>query len=519
MPKNQLQSGENQTKMENHSLLFLFTTSLIIIALTHKLLRRLIKRTPKKNHPPSPPSLPVIGHLHHLKQPIPETLLALSRAYGPVLSLRFGARPVVVVSSASIAEECFTQNDIVLANRPQSIVNKHIGYNYTTLMAAPYSDHWRNLRRICAVEIFSSRCLNMSLGIRKDEVKRLLRKLLLCQSGGGFARVEPRAALTELTFNVIMRMLAGKRYCGEDLSDVEEVVKFRDIIRELVRFSGISYAGDYLPPLRWIDYDGFLKRMFKIGKKTDGFLQGLIDEHRKKKESEEEKKSMIDHLLVEQASQPEYYTDEIIKGFVLILLIAGTDAQSITIEWALNNLLNHPNILEKAKTEIDTHCQDRLVDESDLLKLPYIKNIISETLRLHPPAPFLIPHYSSDECIVGGYGVPRGAMVLINAWAIHRDPEQWPDPMAFKPERFESGDGQMNRLMLPFGMGRRACPGAPLAHKVVGLTLASLIQCFEWKRIGEEEVDMGEAEGLTMPKEKPLEALCKAREMTNRVLF
>ncbi|XP_030538944.2 cytochrome P450 81E8-like [Rhodamnia argentea] len=504
--------------MENHSLLILLTISVMIIAFTHKLLRRLITRTPKKNHPPSPPSLPVIGHLHLLKKPIHQTLLALSRVYGPVLSLRFGARAVVVVSSASIAVECLTQNDFVLANRPPSSVNKLVGYNNTTLMAASYGDHWRNLRRISAEEIFSSHRLNVSLSIRQDEVKRLLRKLLLCQSGGGFARVELRAVLTELAFNVIMRMMAGKSYYGEDMSDVEEAVKFKDIIRELVKYSGISYPGDYLPLLRWIDYDGYLKRVFKLGKKTDGFLQGLIDERRKKGESEVEKKSMIDHLLVKQASQPEYYTDEIIKGFLLIQPIGGTDASSITIEWALDNLFNHPNILKKAKAEIDAHCEERLVEESDLLKLPYLQNIISETLRLHPPAPLLIPHYSSDECVIGGYDMPRGTIVLINAWAIHRDPKQWPDPMAFKPERFESGDGRTNRLMLPFGMGRRSCPGEPLAHKLVGLTLASLIQCFEWKRIGEEEVDIGGVEGVTMPKEKPLEALCKAREMTTGVL-
>ncbi|KAF8017348.1 hypothetical protein BT93_H2516 [Corymbia citriodora subsp. variegata] len=348
---------------------------------------------------------------------------------------------------------------------------------------------------------------------------RKLRKVLGCQSSDGFARVELRAALTELMFNVIMRMTAGKRYYGEDVSDVEEAAMFRDIIKEIVKNAGTSYPGDYLPPLRWIDYGGFMKRLYELGKKTDRFLQGLIDEHRKKKESEEEKKSMIDHLLVMQASQPAYYTDEIIKGFLLTQLIAGTDTSSITIEWALANLLNHPNILEKARAEIDSQIgQDRLIDESDLVKLPYLQNIITETLRLHPPVPLLIPHYSSDDCSIGGYDVSCDTMVMINAWAIHRDPEQWPDATAFKPERFESGDGQMNRLIMPFGMGRRACPGAPLAHKMVGLTLASLIQCFGWKRTGEEDVDMEEGEGLTMPMKKPLEALCKAREIMNRVL-
>ncbi|KAF7846646.1 hypothetical protein BT93_L3971 [Corymbia citriodora subsp. variegata] len=189
------------------------------------------------------------------------------------------------------------------------------------------------------------------------------------------------------------------------------------------------------------------------------------------------------------------------------------------MEWAFANLLNHPTILKKAKAEIDSQIgQNRLIDESDLSKLPYIQNIISETLRLHPSVPLLLPHYSSDDCTIGGFSVQRGTIVLVNAWAIHRDPEQWSDPTSFKPERFESDGDKMNRLILPFGLGRRACPGATLAHKMMGLTLGSLIQCFEWKRIGEEEVDMVETEGLTVHREKPLEALCRPCEIMDKVL-
>ncbi|KAL3726102.1 hypothetical protein ACJRO7_031057 [Eucalyptus globulus] len=149
------------------------------------------------------------------------------------------------------------------------------------------------------------------------------------------------------------------------------------------------------------------------------------------------------------------------------------------MEWAFANLLNHPTILEKAEAEIDSQVGQ------------------NQTLRLHPPIPLLLPHYSSDDCITGGFSVPRGTILLVNACAIHRDPEQWSDPTSFKPERFESGDGRMNRLVIPFGLGRRACPAATLAHKFMGLALGSLIQCFEWKRIGEAEVDMVETEGLT----------------------
>lgn len=196
-------------------------------------------------------------------------------------------------------------------------------------------------------------------------------------------------------------------------------------------------------------------------------------------------------------------------------LLAGTDTSSVTLEWALANLINSPRVLEKAKAEIDSQVgQDRLIDETDLPKLPYLQCIINETLRLCTPVPLLVPHVSSEECTVGGYLVPANTMVIVNAWAIHRDPELWrPDATSFVPERFEE-DGEGNnrqKLILPFGMGRRACPGAPLAQRLVGLTLGALIQCFDWKRETEQEVDMAEGEGLTMPKAEPLTAMCRAR--------
>lgn len=190
------------------------------------------------------------------------------------------------------------------------------------------------------------------------------------------------------------------------------------------------------------------------------------------------------------------------------MLLAGTDTSSITLEWAMSNLLNNPNILKKAKNELDTHIgQNRLVDEPDISKLPYIQNIIYETLRLHPPAPLLVPHMSSEDITLGKYNFPKNTILLVNVWDIHRDPKLWSDPTCFKPERFEKED-EVDKL-LSFGLGRRACPGANLAQRTVTLTLALLIQCFEWKLIGEEKIDMTEERGITMPKKTSLKAMCK----------
>lgn len=183
----------------------------------------------------------------------------------------------------------------------------------------------------------------------------------------------------------------------------------------------------------------------------------------------------------------------------------------MALEWELSTLLNHPNVLKKAIVELDIQVgQDRLVDEPDFPKLKYLQSVIAETFRLYPVGPLLAPHRASADCSVGGYDVPAGTILFVNAWAIHRDHTLWDDPASFKPERFDNGKVEAYKLM-PFGLGRRACPGDGLANRVILLTLASLIQCFEWARIGDKEIDMAEKTTITMCKLEPLKVMCKAR--------
>lgn len=191
----------------------------------------------------------------------------------------------------------------------------------------------------------------------------------------------------------------------------------------------------------------------------------------------------------------------------------------MTLEWALSQLLNNSEVLKKARDEIDSSIgQDRFVNEADLSSLSYLEGIISETLRLNPAAPLLLPHCASEDCKIGGYDVPRDTMVLINAWAIHRDSSLWEDATSFKPERHENAIGVDLYKLLPFGLGRRACPGMGMAQRVIALTLASLIQCFEWQRLSNSLVDMTEGQGLTMPKAQPLTAKCRPRSIMKKLL-
>ncbi|MCD7463450.1 hypothetical protein HAX54_050603 [Datura stramonium] len=429
----------------------------------------------------------------------------LSEKYGPIFSLQLGKRLVVVVSSPSAVKECFTKNDIVFANRPPLKVG---GYNCTTIIDSCYGDNWRNLRRICTLEIFSSSRLNMSQTIRQQEINLLVYKL--CQNCQDFGTiVELKSKFSELTFNIVMRIVAGNRYLNQDKCN-KKATYYRELIEDFFSNGGASNVDDFLPvPFCWI-YKRINKNMVKqLGQKMDKFLQGLIDEYR----GTENQNTMIDHLLSLQESQPEYYTDEIIKGIIMVIVSGGTDTTSVTIEWAMTLLLNHPQVLNKARVELDNHVgSGRLVNEADLPKLKYLLNIIGETFRLCPAAPMLVPHESSDDTKIGGFDIPRDTILLANAWAIHRNPLVWDDPESFKPERFEGSEVKPWKL-LPFGIGRRACPGAGLSQRVIALALGTLIQCFEWQRVSQEEINLAEGTGLSMAKAEPLVARCKARDI------
>ncbi|CBI36291.3 unnamed protein product, partial [Vitis vinifera] len=232
--------------------LYLFTRHLL-----HKL----------HNLPPTPfLSFPIIGHLYLLKKPLHRTLAGISSRYGPIVFLRLGSRPSLLVSSPSVAEVCLNKNDIVFANRPQLIAGKYIGYNYTSLAWANYGDHWRNLRRISSLEILSSSRIQMLSGIRADEVRLLI------------------------TTNVMMRMIAGKRYYGGSMAEAEETVKFREIIADTLRLGDTTNVGDYLPMLRWLGVKGMEKGLRELQRKRDRFMQSLIEEHRTRMAEEKERR-------------------------------------------------------------------------------------------------------------------------------------------------------------------------------------------------------------------------------------
>ncbi|XP_051126747.1 cytochrome P450 81Q32-like [Andrographis paniculata] len=486
----------------------LCTTAVFAIFLISLTALRHAPPSRRRRLPPSPGSpLPVVGHLHLLKQPLHRTFQQFARLHGPIFSLKLGVRSVVVVASPDLVEECFTANDVVLSNRPWVLVDKYIGYDHTTMSGEPYGPKWRALRRLGAQEVLSAARLNAFSQIRHDQTRKTLKTLIVDSSNENWELLQLRPLLFELIFNMIMRMLAGKTFSGAG-------DRFREMVSEVFEHAQTSNPEDFLPFLLLIDYRGLKKKMSALGKKLDNFYRTLLEDHRRHKCD-----TIIGHLLSLQQSDQHLYTDQIIKGFITNMIIAGTDTSVVTLEWAMSLLLNNPEALHKAKQEIESEIGfTRLIEEQDLPKLQYLHSIILETFRLFPPGPLVVPRESSADCKIGGYDIPCGTIVLVNAWSIHRDPKVWESPTMFKPERFQGRkEVEMNKLM-PFGMGRRACPGSGLGHRMVGLALGSLIQCFDWERLDRKEIDLSEGVGLTMPKLKPLEALYKPRQSIVKIL-
>ncbi|XP_058750922.1 cytochrome P450 81Q32-like [Vicia villosa] len=371
------------------------------------------------------------------------------------------------------------------------------------------------------MELFSTNRVAMFAKVREEEVRLLIKQIFEGCKGEIMSKVDLKTKTLELSFNIMLRVISGKRYYGEGDGVALGGKEFQILLNEYIELLGSGNLNDYFSLLKWIDFQGNKKKMVKLMKKMDTFLQKLVDEKRRDWSNEERNMTLIDVMLDLQQKEPEFYTEEIVKGVILVMLVAGSETSARTMEWAFSLLLNHPEKMNKVRAEINTVIhEDHLMNESDASKLKYLQNVIMETLRLYPVTPMLIPHESSNDCNVCGFDIPKGTILLVNLWTLHRDPNLWVDPIRFVPERFEERelDSDIYYNMIPFGVGRRACPGSALAKRFMGNAIASLIQCFEWERIGNEEIDMTEGISITMPKVKPLIALCRPRQTMVKVL-
>ncbi|XP_027066012.1 cytochrome P450 93A3-like [Coffea arabica] len=502
--------------------IFLFLIWLISTVLLHVLFRN-----PKLSRlPPSPLALPIIGHLH-LLAPIPhQALHKLSNRYGPLLHLFLGSVPCVVASSPEMAKEFLKTHENSFSNRPNSAVVDYITYGLQGFIFAPYGPYWKFMKKLCMTELLGGRTLDLLLPVRRDEITRFM-ELLSRKSKAGEA-VDVGAELIRLANNVASRMAMSRR-CSENENEAADI---KTIIHEIAELTGKFNVSDFIWFCKNLDLQGFKKRIRDAAERFDVMIEKIIEEHqetrtkrRQNNDAGQQMKDLLDILLdiSEDESSDIRLTRENIKAFILDIFAAGTDTSAITLEWALSELINHPHIMQKAVQEIDSNIgKNGLIDESDISKLPYLQAIVKETLRLHPTGPMIVRE-SSEDCEVAGYHIPAKTRLLVNVWAIGRDPNYWENPLEFRPERFVFEVGNVSKSqpdvrgqhfhLLPFGSGRRGCPGTSLALQVVQTSLAAMLQCFEWNVNGEGngKVDMEEGPGITLPKARPLVCVPKAR--------
>ncbi|XP_030481278.1 cytochrome P450 CYP82D47 [Cannabis sativa] len=470
---------------------------------------------------------PLIGHILHLQRgsQLPHITLAnWADKYGPVFTIRIGLHPALVISSRDIAKECFTTNDVVFSTRPKLIRSEILGWNYASFGFAPYGPYWRKLRKIATSELLSNTKLEQLRHVRESEVQSFLEDIYnKCRANNdGLVSVEMKKLIADINLNVSLRMVAGKRYFGGDSREKKEAERCQKAMREFFRLTGLFLVGDAIPFLRWFDFGGHEKAMKETLKELDSLAEEWLEEHHQRTSTlDTDFIDVLTPILQSSSDLAGHDAFTVNKATVMNLISGATDTTTVTIVWALSLVLNHSSVLKKIQEELDLHVgKERLVNECDIGSLVYLQAVVKETLRLYPAAPLSGPRESTQDCTVGGYHIPKGTRLITNVWKIQVDPLIWSDPMDFKPERFLTEAHKdvdvkgKHYELIPFGCGRRSCPGISYGLQMTHLVLASFLQAFEVSSstyTDEAVLDLTPTFGLTNAKATPLQILLKPR--------
>ncbi|KAK7281972.1 hypothetical protein RIF29_10396 [Crotalaria pallida] len=495
---------------ENSTPFFLLTLIFTCLLIKFLLIDKLKKRI--SNLPPSPPMLPFIGNLHQLGTMPHISLQNLADKYGPIIYLQLGQIPTVVVSSAKLAKEVLKTHALALASRPQLYSAKYLFYNCTDIVFSPYGAYWRHIRKICILELLSAKRVQSYSSVREEEVARLVQRVAesSCQGTTNLSKI-----LGLYANDVLCRVAFGRDFSGKGEFQKYGFQKLLDEYQELL--GGFS-VGDFFPSLEFIhSLTGMKSRLQDTSLRFDQLFDEIINEH-KASEKVEENKDLVDVLLEVQKNNSDEVplTTDNVKAIILDMFAAGTDTTYITLDWGMTELLMNPHVMEKAQKEVRSVVGERrVVAESDLHQLQYMRAVIKEIFRLHPPVPVLVPRESMEDITIEGYKIPAKTRVFVNAWAVGRSPESWEDPNTFKPERFRGSDidykGQDFEL-IPFGAGRRSCPAITFAAAVVELALAQLLYSFDWELppgITAKDLDLTDVFGISMHRRENLQVVAK----------
>ncbi|KAL4560043.1 hypothetical protein LXL04_032191 [Taraxacum kok-saghyz] len=470
-----------------------------------------------KNFPPSLQKLPIIGNFHQLGPNPNQSLQVLSQKHGPFMLLHFGSIPMLVASSAEAAREILKTHDISFCSRPSLTIPNILLYDCKDIAFAPYGESWRQLKSTVVVHLLSNTRVKSFRQVREKEISRMIG--VLQESGGSL--VDMGSLIASLTNNIICRVAVGRAFDGPKVTDL--LNKFLDMFT-------VFSVGSFIPWLSWVDrLSGLEGNAKKIAKEIDEFLEDIIEEHLVKKKcvgDENEVQDLVDILLdVQRDNAMDFHIHrDTLKALILNMFAAGTDTTSTSLQWTISELIKHPKVMKKLQQEVTQTAKGRsMIVEEDLEKMHYLKAVIKESLRLHPPVPLLVPRISMEDVKLNGYDIPKGTQVIINAWAIGRDPEIWEESEEFRPERFLNNSIDYNGVSfewLPFGGGRRKCPGIPFGVVLMELALANLVYNFDFMLPENEELDMSEKYGIILHMKSPLMVMASPRVVgTNAYLL
>nr|ADB93869.1 isoflavone synthase [Cullen corylifolium] len=486
-------------------------------------------------NPPSPTRLPLIGHLHLLKDKLLHyALIDLSKKHGPLFSLYFSSMPTVVASTPELFKLFLQTHEATSFNtRFQTSAIRRLTYDASVAMV-PFGPYWKFIRKLIMNDLLNATTVAKLRPLRTQQIRKFLG--VMAQSAEAQKPLDVTEELLKWTNSTISMMMLG---------EAEEI---RDIAREVLKIFGEYSLTDFIWPLKYLKVGKYEKRIDDILNKFDPVVERVIKKRReivrRRKNGEvienEASGVFLDTLLefAEDETMEIKITKEQIKGLVVDFYSAGTDSTAVATEWALAELINNPRVLQKARDEVYSVVgKDRLVDEVDTQNLPYIRAIVKETFRMHPPLP-VVKRKCTEECEIDGFVIPEGALILFNVWQVGRDPKYWVKPLEFRPERFleSGGEGEAGPLdlrgqhfqLLPFGSGRRMCPGVNLATTGMATLLASIIQNFDLQVPGphgqllkgdDAKVSMEERAGLTVPRAHSLILVPLARtSVTSKLL-
>nr|QWK52418.1 cytochrome P450 76C4-1 [Isatis tinctoria] len=464
--------------------------------------------------PPGPPRLPIIGNIHQVGKNPHQSFANLSKTYGPIMSLKFGSLKTVVITSPEAAREVLKTHDQVLSGRYFNEAIRSINHHKALAWLPSSSAYWRLLRKISATQLFSLQRHEATKSLRMKKVQELVS--FMNESSKRQEAVDISRASFVTVLNIISNMLFSV-----DLGsyDSKKPSVFQDDVNGIMEYIGKPDLANFFPFLRFLDLQGNKKKMKEYSERLFSVFRGFIDAKKAEKSSRNNPKNVSDSDFVDalidlnNGDEAELNSNDI-EHLLYDMFVAGTDTNSSTVEWALAELLRSPKEMVKAQAEIDRVIgQKGVVEESDIPEMPYLQAVVKETFRLHPAGPLLVPRKAESDAEVLGFMVSKGTQVLVNVWAIGRDPSVWENPTRFEPERFLGKEIDVRGRdyeLIPFGSGRRICPGLPLAVKIVPLVLASLLYSFDWKLpngIVSEDLDMDETFGLSLHKTTPLQAV------------